>query len=123
MIPNPRVNHTRDGPRLQPTMSLALLVQVGGMPGWPTAWPSGSLIRSLVLESFVTKIGSGCKDICIVRATNLPCRLRRKKVLSDRAAKGDSGPPNLAQEIRSVIDARDEAFGVKSGPSSIEVTG
>jgi hypothetical protein len=32
-MPKPRVNHNRDEPRAQPTMSLVLLVQVGGIPG------------------------------------------------------------------------------------------
>src|SRR5262245_55394042 len=36
----------RERPRLQPTMSLALLVQVGAMPGWPGASPSQSRSRS-----------------------------------------------------------------------------
>src|SRR5438552_401863 len=37
-MPKPTVNHSRDWPRAQPTMSLALLDQVGGMPGLPGAW-------------------------------------------------------------------------------------
>ena len=32
------MNQSRDGPSAQPTMSLALLVQVGGVPGAPGAW-------------------------------------------------------------------------------------
>src|SRR5260221_5102655 len=36
----------RERPRLQPTMSLALLVQVGAMPGWPGASPVQSRPRS-----------------------------------------------------------------------------
>src|SRR5579863_3277316 len=45
-MPKPRVNQMRERPRLQPTMSLALLVQVGAMPGWPGASPCGSGPRS-----------------------------------------------------------------------------
>src|SRR4051812_6904042 len=36
----------RERPRLQPMMSLALLVQVGAMPGWPGASQSQSRARS-----------------------------------------------------------------------------
>src|SRR5437762_4001816 len=36
-MPKPSVNHSRDMPSAQPTMSLALLVQVGGIPGPPRA--------------------------------------------------------------------------------------
>src|ERR1051325_9123235 len=43
-MPKPIVNQSRAGPSEQPTISLALLVQVGGMPGAPGAWPAGSKI-------------------------------------------------------------------------------
>src|SRR4051794_4304528 len=46
-MPKPIVNHSRAGPSAQPTISLALLVQVGGMPGSPGAWPEASG-RSLI---------------------------------------------------------------------------
>src|SRR6266478_902785 len=36
-MPNPRVNHSREIPSAHPTMSLALLVQVGAVPGPPGA--------------------------------------------------------------------------------------
>src|SRR5262249_32127350 len=36
-MPKPSVNQSRDMPSAQPTMSLALLVQVGGIPGLPGA--------------------------------------------------------------------------------------
>src|SRR5215472_8972563 len=48
-MPKPSVNQMRDRPRLQPTMSLALLVQVGAMPGWPGASPCGSGPRSATM--------------------------------------------------------------------------
>src|SRR6202035_4300677 len=38
----PRVNHSRAGPKDEPTMSLALLVHEGAVPGAPGAWPKGS---------------------------------------------------------------------------------
>src|SRR5260370_1265595 len=41
-MPKPIVNHSRAGPRPQPTISLALDVQVGRVPGAPGAWPAGS---------------------------------------------------------------------------------
>src|SRR5579863_10154428 len=50
-MPKPRVNQMRERPRLQPTMSLALLVQVGAMPGWPGASPCGSGPRSAMAVS------------------------------------------------------------------------
>src|ERR1700674_3969603 len=37
MIPYPMVNQSRAGPSEQPTASLSLLVQVGGIPGAPGA--------------------------------------------------------------------------------------
>src|SRR5260370_41977757 len=36
-MPKPRVNHSREKPSAQPTMSLAPLVQVGEIPGPPGA--------------------------------------------------------------------------------------
>src|SRR6516165_2103926 len=36
-MPKPRVNHSREIPSAHPTMSLALLVQVGAVPGPPGA--------------------------------------------------------------------------------------
>jgi hypothetical protein len=42
-MPKPIVNHSRAGPSAQPTMSLALLVHVGAIPGAPGAWPVGSV--------------------------------------------------------------------------------
>jgi hypothetical protein len=36
-IPNPSVNHSREMPSAHPTMSLALLVQVGAIAGPPGA--------------------------------------------------------------------------------------
>jgi hypothetical protein len=41
-MPKPRVNHSRAGPKDEPTMSLALDVQEGAVPGAPGAWPRGS---------------------------------------------------------------------------------
>jgi hypothetical protein len=40
MMPPPIVNQTRDMPNEQPTISLSLLHQVGGVPGAPGAGPS-----------------------------------------------------------------------------------
>ena len=41
-IPNPIANHNRAGPSEHPIASLALLVQVGAMPGRPGASPCSS---------------------------------------------------------------------------------
>src|SRR5712691_5090919 len=41
-MPKPSVNHSRAGPSDEPTKSLALLVQVGAVPGAPGAWSWGS---------------------------------------------------------------------------------
>jgi hypothetical protein len=38
-MPPPIVNQSRDRPAEQPTISLALLDQVGGRPAPPGAWP------------------------------------------------------------------------------------
>src|SRR6185437_11718037 len=40
-MPKPSVNQTREGPSVHPTMSFALLVQVGAIPGCPGACPVG----------------------------------------------------------------------------------
>src|SRR5271154_2994941 len=119
-MPNPRVNHTREGPRLQPTMSLALLVQVGGMPGWPTAWPSGSSLRSIALGPFVKRAGAGGKGICVFRVTH---RLQRRNS-SPRERPNIGGFATIhAHELRPRSWACEEAFHVMLGPSSTEVTG
>ena len=56
-MPNPIVNHSRDGPIAQPTISLALLDQVGGMPGLPGAWPgSFGSIGVADLDAWLAKL-------------------------------------------------------------------
>src|SRR5438067_13396541 len=52
-MPKPIVNQRRAGHSEQPTISLALLVQVGGMPGAPGAWPAGSEIGVPVIAPLV----------------------------------------------------------------------
>src|ERR1700693_2863752 len=42
MMPPPMVNHSREQPSEQPTISLALLLQVGLSPGAPGAVPTAS---------------------------------------------------------------------------------
>src|SRR6185312_7381857 len=57
-MPKPSVNQTREGPSVHPTMSLALLVQVGAIPGCPEACPLGFSV--LLIARGVSRSSVGC---------------------------------------------------------------
>src|SRR5439155_5185420 len=69
-MPNPRVNQIRDGPSAQPTISLALLVQVGAIPGLPGASPSGFPLRSRMPCVYVPEVVAICKSIFVSKIAN-----------------------------------------------------
>src|ERR1700675_3017956 len=62
-MPKASVNHSRAGPKDEPTMSLALDVQEGAVPGAPGAWPSGSESGEGGMSAMVARFAR----ICAVR--------------------------------------------------------
>jgi hypothetical protein len=52
-MPPPIVNQTRDVPNEQPTISLSLLHQVGGVPGAPGAGPSSRRMSQCFISRLI----------------------------------------------------------------------
>src|SRR5580704_4151852 len=66
MMPPPMVNHSREEPSEQPTISLALLLQVGLSPGAPGAVPTASAAAPTVRAAAAPQTQAAGERVLVV---------------------------------------------------------